>query len=207
MYLVKTPMFVQRIFSGLIWRMVQSKKVYLTFDDGPVPEATPWVLDLLKEKKVKATFFCVGENVERYPEVYARILKEGHAVGNHTYNHLNSWQTKNEAYTSNIEKAADCIESSLFRPPYGKLSWGTIRQLKSKYNVIMWDVLSGDFDTSISPETCLQNVKQHAKEGSIIVFHDSVKAIDTLKYVLPRIISFFAEKEIQMDKIKLEDGK
>lgn len=207
MYFVKTPGIIQSVFSGLIWRIANSKKVYLTFDDGPVPEATVWVLDILKEKNIKATFFCVGENVERHPEIYNRIIAEGHAVGNHTYNHLNSWKTKKSIYSANIEKAAEVIDSTLFRPPYGKLSLSSIKELKKQYNVIMWDVLSGDFDTTISAEDCLKNVKENTKEGSIIVFHDSIKAIDTLKFVLPKVISFFEEKGIQMDKISTQDGQ
>jgi len=203
MYFVKTPGIIQSVFAGLVWRIAKSKNVYLTFDDGPVPEATNWVLDLLKSKNIRATFFCVGENVEKYPEIYQRILDEGHAVGNHTYNHLNSWKTNNNNYTDNIEKASKLIQSSLFRPPYGKVSPGLVKSLKKKYDVVMWDVLSGDFDTSLSPKDCLMNVKENAKEGSIIVFHDSIKVIDTLKIVLPEVISFFEEKGISMDKINM----
>ncbi len=203
MYLVKTPGIIQTLFASLVWRVANSKKVYLTFDDGPIPEATPWVLDLLKSKNIKATFFCVGENVEKYPEIYQRILSEGHSVGNHTYNHLNGWKIDGSQYNENVMKASRVIDSSLFRPPYGKLTPGLIKQLKKKYDVVMWDVLSGDFDTTLTPEDCLKNVKENAKEGSIIVFHDSIKAIDTLKFVLPEVISFFEEKGIQMDKISM----
>jgi len=203
MYLVKTPGIIQTVFASLVWRIANSKKVYLTFDDGPIPEATPWVLDLLKSKNIKATFFCVGENVEKYPEIYQRILSEGHSVGNHTFNHLNGWKTNGNQYNKNVAKASKIIESSLFRPPYGKLTPGLVKQLRKDYNVVMWDVLSGDFDTSITPQDCLKNVKENANQGSIIVFHDSIKAIDTLKFVLPEVISFFEEKGIQMDKIKM----
>lgn len=206
MYFVKTPGIIQTVFSNLIWRISHSKKVYLTFDDGPIPEATVWVLDVLKSRNIKATFFCVGENVKKYPEIYQRILEEGHAVGNHTYNHLNAWKTKNESYSANVKKASDWIDSTLFRPPYGKLSPGLVKSLKKKYDVIMWDVLSGDFDTSITPEDCLSNVKNNAKEGSIIVFHDSIKAIDSLKFVLPRVIDYFEEQGIEMDKIQINNG-
>jgi peptidoglycan/xylan/chitin deacetylase (PgdA/CDA1 family) len=203
MYFVKTPGIIQTFFSGLVWRIARSKKVYLTFDDGPVPEATPWVLDVLRSKNILATFFCVGENVEKYPEIYQRILEEGHAVGNHTYNHLNSWKTDTSRYNANVHRAAEVIDSSLFRPPYGKLKPGVTKALKEKYDVIMWDVLSGDFDTSITPQDCLKNVQENAQEGSIVVFHDSVKAIDKLKFVLPQVISFFEEKGIEMDKMEM----
>jgi peptidoglycan/xylan/chitin deacetylase (PgdA/CDA1 family) len=203
MYFVKTPGIIQSVFASLIWRIANSEKVYLTFDDGPVPEATLWVLDLLKSKNIKATFFCVGENVEKYPEIYDRIIYEGHSVGNHTYNHLNAWKTKKSIYSENVEKASNVINSSLFRPPYGKLSPRLIKDLKEQYDVVMWDVLSGDFDSSITPLDCLSNVKENAKEGSIIVFHDSIKAIDSLKFVLPRVIDFFEEKGIKMDKINM----
>lgn len=203
MYFVKTPGIIQSALGGLIWRMSKSKKVYLTFDDGPVPEATPWVLDLLKSRGVKASFFCVGDNVRKYPEIYRRILNEGHSVGNHTYNHLNGWKTDSAAYTENVAKAAKLIDSSLFRPPYGKLTPRAVKRLNKDYDVIMWDVLSGDFDTSITPEDCLRNVKTHASAGSIIVFHDSIKAIDKLKFVLPEVISFFEQKGIVMDRIDL----
>ena len=201
MYFVKTPGIIQSVFTSLIWRIANSKKVYLTFDDGPVPEATVWVLDLLKSKNIKATFFCVGENVEKYPEIYNRIISEGHSVGNHTYNHLNAWKTKNAIYSENVEKASNVINSSLFRPPFGKLSLGLIKDLKERYDVVMWDVLSGDFDSNLTPLDCLTNVKENSKEGSIIVFHDSIKAIESLKFALPRVIDFFEDKGIKMDRI------
>ena len=207
MYLVKTPGIIQSFFAGMMWKVANSKKVYLTFDDGPIPEATVWVLDLLKSKNIKATFFCVGENVTKYPEIYQRILEEGHSVGNHTYNHLNGWKTDGDRYNKNVEKASKVIQSSLFRPPYGKLTPRLIQRLKKNYDVVMWDVLSGDFDTSLSPQDCLTNVTENAKEGSIIVFHDSIKAIDKLKVVLPEVISFFENKGILMDKISMHNGK
>jgi len=202
MYLVKTPPFIQFIFSKLVWRFANTKKVYLTFDDGPIPEATPFVLDLLKQENIKATFFCVGENVEKYPDIYQRILAEGHSVGNHTYNHLNAWKTDKKKYLANIDQASKYIESNLFRPPYGKISPSLSRQISDKYDIIMWDVLSGDFDTNLSAKDCLENVKSNSKEGSIIVFHDSIKAIEKLKYVLPLTIQFFKEKGLSMDKIE-----
>jgi len=202
MYLVKTPLFAQWLFKKLVWRIVNTEKVFLTFDDGPVPEATPWVLDILKNEGIKATFFCVGENVVKYPEIYQRIIAEGHSIGNHTFNHLNAWKTDNKSYLSNVEKASKIIDTKLFRPPYGKLSPSLTKKLEEDYDIIMWDVLSGDFDSNISAEKCLDNVEKNAKEGSIIVFHDSVKAIDKLKYVLPEVIKVFKEKGMRFDKIR-----
>ncbi len=204
MYLVKTPLFAQWLFKKLVWRIANTKKVYLTFDDGPVPEATPWILDLLKENNIKATFFCVGDNVVKYPEIYQRIIDEGHTVGNHTYNHLNAWKTDQSEYLANVEEASQVIDSKLFRPPYGKLSPGLSAKLKEEYDVIMWDVLSGDFDSNISAEKCLANVTKHSKEGSIIVFHDSIKAIEKLKYVLPKVISHFQERNISMERLEYD---
>ncbi len=202
MYLVKTPLFAQWLFKKLVWRIVNTKKVFLTFDDGPVPEATPWVLDLLREADVKATFFCVGENVSRYPDIYQRIIDEGHSIGNHTYNHLNAWKTDKKTYLSNVNKAKSVIDSRLFRPPYGKLSPSLSKELEEDYDIIMWDVLSGDFDLNISAKKCLDNVKRNVKEGSIIVFHDSVKTIDKLKYVLPEVIKSCKAQGMEFDKIK-----
>ena len=203
MYLVKTPLFAQWLFKKLVWRIVNTEKVFLTFDDGPVPEATPWVLDVLKNEGIKATFFCVGENVVKHPEIYQRIINDGHSIGNHTFNHLNAWKTDTKTYLSNIEKASEVINTKLFRPPYGKLSPSVTKKLEENYDVIMWDVLSGDFDSNISAEKCLANVTKNTKEGSIIVFHDSIKAIDKLKYVLPEVIKVFKDKGIGFDKIRI----
>ncbi len=169
-------------------------KIYLTFDDGPVPVITPWVLDVLKEEKVKATFFCVGENVEKHGDIYQRILNEGHAVGNHTYNHLNGWNTHGNQYAKNVLKCAEVVKSRLFRPPYGRAKKSQVALLSSHYKIIMWDVLSGDYDKSTTPEQCLKNVNTYVRNGSVIVFHDSVKAQPKLEYALPRFIKFAKEK-------------
>ena len=156
-----------------------------------------------EEADIKATFFCVGENVKKYPEIYQRILDEGHTVGNHTYNHLNAWKTKSKEYLENVELASNVIESKLFRPPYGRLSPKLSKKIEADYDIIMWDILSGDFDSNISAEKCLSNVTTKAKEGAIIVFHDSVKAIDKLKFVLPKVIDFFKSQEIEMGEIEI----
>jgi peptidoglycan/xylan/chitin deacetylase (PgdA/CDA1 family) len=166
------------------------RKIYLTFDDGPVPDVTPGLLDVLKEENIRATFFCVGENVEKHPELYSRVLAEGHAVGNHTYNHLNGWKTHGNQYIRNVLKCAACVDSKLFRPPYGRAKKSQMAMLSGQYRIIMWDVLSYDYDKSTSPEQCLRNVSDHVRNGSVIVFHDSLKAQRNMEYTLPRFIRF-----------------
>lgn len=178
-----------------VWRKCATeKKLYLTFDDGPIPELTPWVLDILKQHSIKATFFCVGDNVNKHPELYARILNEGHSVGNHTYNHVNGWNTDTNEYLENTEKCAQLVKSKLFRPPYGKLKPTQIKRITANYSIIMWDILSGDYDKNITPERCLLNVINNIRNGSIIVFHDNIKAKDNLQYTLPKFIEYALEK-------------
>ena len=204
-YLVKIPAIVQRwIYPGFTWRMpAGGKKIYLTFDDGPHPSITPFVLDELKIYGAKATFFCVGSNVEKHPEVYKRIISEGHAVGNHTYNHLNGWKTADKTYLEDIAKAAGLIDSGLFRPPHGRITRFQAARLKEqlRYRIIMWRVLSGDFDPKISPEKCLRNVMTHTGDGDIVVFHDSEKAYERMKFALPLVLKGFAEKGYVFEKI------
>ncbi len=184
-YLVKTPGLLKKFYSECVWNFSREEKViYLTFDDGPHPQATPYVLDLLKQFNAQATFFCIGKNVAAYPDIYKRILNEGHRTGNHTFNHLNGKKTPDEEYIRNIKEARKYIDSDLFRPPYGRISKFQIRLLTAAENIkqpavfkiIMWDVLSADFDVSISAEKCAKNVTSNAGAGSIIVFHDSEKA-------------------------------
>ncbi|MBA3704621.1 MAG: polysaccharide deacetylase family protein [Bacteroidetes bacterium] len=191
MYLVRPPYLLKKLYPKVIWRMDASqKKIYLTFDDGPVPGITSWVLDVLKQQQVSATFFCVGENAEKYPELFQRITDEKHSVGNHTYHHLNGWNTHTNDYLQNIQKCAEAVNSNLFRPPYGRLKKSQISSLKSQYSIIMWDVLSGDYSKTTSPEICLSNVTGAVRNGSIVVFHDSYKAQKNLEYTLPRFIEF-----------------
>lgn len=199
-YFVKTPWLLKKIFSSYCWSIDTSEKIlYLTFDDGPHPTVTSFVLDELKKHKASATFFCIGKNVAAFPDVYKRILEEGHTVGNHTHNHLNGWKTKNQVYLEDISKASGYIDSSLFRPPYGRIKLSQSNRLslfmkKQNTKVVMWDVLSGDFDLSISPEYCAENVLRSSKPGSIIVFHDSSKAFPRIKYALPKTLQFFGER-------------
>lgn len=195
-YFVKTPWWLRKLYSGLVWRIPEQDKVlYLTFDDGPQPEATPFVLDELKKYNARATFFCIGKNVEGYPPIYKRILLEGHGVGNHTQNHLNGWKTPDKRYLENIRDAATSIDSDLFRPPYGRigvLQSALLRGAPFHYKIIMWDVLSADFDLSLTAEQCARNVIRHAGPGSIVVFHDSEKAFGRLRGALPAVLDHFA---------------
>ncbi len=205
-YLVKTPKIIQQLFSKYQWKVTTDKKeIYLTFDDGPIPEITPWVLEQLQKYQAKATFFCVGDNVSKYPEVFNSVVQEGHAIGNHTFNHLNGWKTATNSYVENVEKCAVTIKkqqtkpietnSLLFRPPHGKIKPSQAKKLLQKgYKIILWDVLSGDFDPGLSKETCLNRVLKNTQKGSIIVFHDSEKAFKNLEYVLPKTLEHFSKK-------------
>ncbi len=194
MYWVKTPQFIQNLFPQFTWRIpTHDRALYLTFDDGPIPEVTPWVLEQLKTWKAKGTFFCVGDNIRKYPEVFRQVVDAGHSVGNHTFNHLNGWAADNLTYFRNVRKCAAQVHTPLFRPPYGKLKPKQAQFLQRHYRIVMWDVLSGDFDPEVSPEQCFANVVNAAGQGSIIVFHDSLKAISKLQYALPKILQHFTE--------------
>lgn len=198
MYLVKTPRLLKILYSKLIWSAdAADRSIYLTFDDGPIPIVTPFVLKILAQYKAKATFFCIGDNVDKHPDVFEQVISAGHAIGNHTYNHLKGWKTDDGEYLKNFMKADEQLRTSLFRPPYGRIKRSQINLLKKAkpgLKIIMWDVLSGDFDTTLSPEKCLQNVLKYVKPGSIIVFHDSLKAFDRLEYVLPRAMKVWGAK-------------
>ncbi|MBX3242178.1 MAG: polysaccharide deacetylase family protein [Chitinophagaceae bacterium] len=206
LYMIRSPWILKKIFRSCIWEIPSKEKIlYLTFDDGPNPEATAFVLDTLKLYNGKATFFCLGKNVAEHPDMYARILEEGHAVGNHTYNHLNGWKTNDKKYFDDITKASRYIDSGLFRPPYGKISTLQTKYIPKAFGmkVVMWSVLSGDFDAGLTQEKCLDNVLLSSKKGSIIVFHDSAKAYSKLKYVLPRVMEHFGNEGYKFDKINL----
>lgn len=205
MYLRKTPRFVQSLFPGLVWRMEEEEKnVFLTFDDGPIPEVTPWVLERLKEYNAKATFFCVGENVSKYPEIFQSVVDAGHTVGNHTFNHLNGWNSDNIAYFRNVRRCAQLVDSTLFRPPYGKLKPKQIEFLMRHYDIVMWDVLSGDFDPAQSSNACYDGVINGIESGSIVVFHDSLKSFDRLETVLPQTLQWLSENGYTMRSLDIE---
>lgn len=212
-YWIKTHLFIKKIFSNYIWDVSNAtNKIYLTFDDGPTPVITEWVLEELKKYNAKATFFCIGNNIEKHPEIFEKVIADGHSIGNHTYSHLNGWKTSTATYIENsmqwsVVSGQDCKLNTehckLFRPPYGKIKRSQSKKLRHLgYKIIMWDVLSADFDRSISKQKCLDNVIKNTKPGSIIVFHDSVKAFPNLEYTLPLALKYWATKGFLFDTIK-----
>ena len=203
-YLPKTPRIIMRFFSKYTWRFLSEKKeIFLTFDDGPTPEITEFILSELKKYDAKATFFCIGKNIKNHPELFSQLISDGHSIGNHTQNHLKGWKTNTKDYVDNVLECNKTItqfnnttiKQQLFRPPYGKIKKSQAKELlKRGYKIIMWNVLSADFDTTISNEKCLQNILDNTTKGSIIVLHDSVKAAERMKYALPRVLKTFSDK-------------
>ena len=195
MKFIRPPFALRKIYPQLVWRVpTREPSVFLTFDDGPIPVLTPFILDTLKAHQIKATFFCVGENTLKYPELFQRIQTEGHRIGNHSHNHLNGWKTPNTNYFQNVEKANVHIQSNLFRPPYGRIRHSQIEQLKKHYQLIMWDVLSYDYHPKVTPEQCLNNVLRKTRNGSILVFHDNLKAQRNVEYALPKAIQLLHQR-------------
>lgn len=216
-YWIKTNSLIKKIFSNYIWDIPNTEnKIYLTFDDGPTPEITEWVLKELKKYKAKATFFCIGNNIEKHPDIFEKVITNGHSIGNHTYNHLNGWKTSTEEYIEDSiqwsvpDSYRDSgqseilnLQSTIFRPPYGKIKLSQSKKLRQLgYKIIMWNVLSADYDISISKEKCLKNVLNNVKSGSIIVFHDSVKAFPNLEYTLPKTLEILTERGFVFEAIK-----
>ena len=202
MYLTKTPFLLRAFYPSCTWKMpANEKSIYLSFDDGPHPIATPFVLAQLEKYNAKASFFCIGKNVVEHPEIYQQLISHGHTVGNHTMHHVNGWKTEDDLYLQNIAQASIQIQSNFFRPPYGRIKKSQIRKIRADkflpQEIIMWDVLSGDFDTSISGQQCLNNVLKHSRAGSIVVFHDSAKAWDRLQVALPATLEYFTQKGFQ----------
>jgi peptidoglycan/xylan/chitin deacetylase (PgdA/CDA1 family) len=227
-YLKKISTIGKILCPSLLWNLPSKQKtLYLTFDDGPIPEVTPWVLALLKEYHAKATFFCIGENIVKHPKIFEQVLAEGHKVGNHSFNHLNGWKTPFSSYVENVQKAEEVIfekqearfkkqdfrterkenrketkNIKLFRPPYGKITPKQIKALQGQgFKIVMWEVISGDFDANISAENCLNNVLKNSKPGSIVVFHDSLKASEKLKEVLPKVLEYYHQKGFEFKAI------
>jgi peptidoglycan/xylan/chitin deacetylase (PgdA/CDA1 family) len=206
MYLVKTPLLLKKLYPGLIWNLDRTQNsIYLTFDDGPIPIVTPFVLKTLKQYNAKATFFCIGDNIQKHPDIFEQVTADGHAVGNHTFNHLRGWDTNTAIYTENFKQCDKLVHSSLFRPPYGRIKPSQILALreakKNNLDIIMWDVLSGDFDVNLKPEKCLKDVIASTKPGAIVVFHDSLKAFARLEYVLPRALKYWTKKGYQFKSL------
>ncbi|HXD77322.1 MAG TPA: polysaccharide deacetylase family protein [Puia sp.] len=208
-YFVKTPWWLLKLYGRLVWRVSgEEKAIYLTFDDGPNPVATPFVLEELKKYGARATFFCIGKNVEEQPELYRRILLDGHRVGNHTHNHLNGWKVDGKRYVDNVREAAKRIDSDLFRPPYGRIGLLQSRVLRAApfhYQIVMWDVLSADFDVALTGEHCARNVYQNGKAGSIVVFHDSEKAFERLRVALPLVLEKFSNEGYRFEAIRTQN--
>ncbi len=205
---IKTNCIIKKIFRNYVWNIPNTEnKIYLTFDDGPTPKITAWVLDQLKSNGAKATFFCIGKNIDNEPSLFSRIITEGHSIGNHTFNHLNGWKTKQKKYLENCEKCDSILNqnsySKIFRPPYGKIKPSQSKKLRqSGYKIIMWDVLSADYEMNNTPEKCLDNVLFNVESGSIIVFHDSLKAFQNLEYVLPKCLEILKQRGFVFDVIK-----
>lgn len=226
-YLKKISTIGKILYPSLLWNLPSKQKtLYLTFDDGPIPEVTPWVLALLKEYHAKATFFLIGENIVKHPEIFDQVLAAGHKIGNHSFNHLNGWKTPSSIYIKNVAKAEDIIcekklasdqnqnlrigniaervdkNIKLFRPPYGRITPKQIRALQGEgFKIVMWEVISGDFDAKLSAENCLNNVLKNSKKGSIVVFHDSLKASEKLKEVLPKVLEYYHQKGFEFKAI------
>ncbi|WP_027137796.1 polysaccharide deacetylase family protein [Gaetbulibacter saemankumensis] len=203
---IKTPLVAKKMFPNFIWDISTNEKfIYLTFDDGPTPEITNWVLDTLNTYQAKATFFCIGKNIENHPDIFQNIIRYGHAIGNHTHNHVKGWKTKAEAYLQNVDLAASAInkhsnntplqqKAKLFRPPYGQITPKLGKLLLAKdYKIIMWDVLSFDWDYKTTQQDCLENVISKTTNGSIVVFHDSIKASKNMQYALPKTLEYFSK--------------
>ena len=203
MFIEQPPLLYRVLFPECVWRLHNNDKtVYLTFDDGPIPEVTPWVLDLLDSYNIKATFFCVGDNVKRNPELFQERKRRGHSVGNHTMNHLQGIKTTSRRYLRNVAEANELIDSPFFRPPHGLLRWEQASVLREHYTIIMYDVVSRDYNRKLTGEQVLNIVKRYTRQGSIIVFHDSLKAEKNMKYALPRAIEWLKEQGYKFERLK-----
>jgi len=202
MHLSVVPWLIRLLMPAeLIWRGKGKHTIYLTFDDGPIPEVTPRVLEILDRYRIKATFFCVGENVSKHPDIYEMVLAHGHATGNHTFHHLKGWKTEQQTYLDDVRHCSEFVKSNLLRPPYGRIAKGQIMQLKDHYKIIMYSVLTGDYDKRLRKERVLNNALRYTRSGSIVVFHDSLKAADRMLYALPLFIEYFLKKGYTFEKL------
>jgi len=197
MYLVKTPWLLKKLYPKFVWNINNPGSIYLTFDDGPIPIVTPFVLNILRQYSAKATFFCIGDNVRKHPDIFEQVKNNGHAIGNHTYNHLKGWDTDDQTYLNNFLLADELLDTKLFRPPYGRMKRSQVKLLqnaKPDLRIIMWSVLSGDFDLNLKPEKCLENVIKNTRPGDIVLFHDSLKARERMEYALPRAMEIWSKR-------------
>lgn len=204
MHIPAVPWIVRLLLPGsLTWKLKDRRTIYLTFDDGPVPEVTPMVLDILDKYNAKATFFCVGDNVAKHPDIYQQVLDKGHATGNHTFNHIKGWQTEVPDYIKNVSQCSEHVKSNLFRPPHGRIKHAQVKELAKDYKIIMWSVLTGDYDHSLTKEQVLDYSIKNTKGGSIVVFHDSIKASERMLFALPLFLEHFINKGYRFEKIEL----
>jgi len=205
MNMVKTPWLLKKLFPKLIWEVKSSARcIYLTFDDGPIPIVTPFVLNILKQYNAKATFFCIGDNVRKHPDIFEQVKTGGHAIGNHTYNHLKGWVTPDKTYADNFLEADKLLDVKLFRPPYGRIKTSQVKLLKNTkpgLEIVMWSVLSADYDTTLKPEKCLANVLKHTGNGDIVLFHDSLKAQERMEYALPRALEYWSNEGFSFETL------
>ena len=200
---IKPPKFIRRLMPDLIWEIEDENGVYLTFDDGPTPGVTEWILAMLRKHNAKATFFVLGKNAEMYPDLYQMIINEGHKVGNHTYSHQKGWSMSLERYIEDIDFAGDIVRSELFRPPYARVTLSQLRAIAKRYKIVMWDIISRDYNRALPPEKCLKNGTDHIAPGSIVVFHDSEKAFKNMSYALPRTLKKVKEMGLKCKILEL----
>jgi len=207
MYLVKTPWLLKKLYPNLLWDADRSSRcIYLTFDDGPIPIVTPFVLNILKQYNAKATFFCIGDNVNKHPDIFEQVKNDGHAIGNHTFNHLKGWATDDQTYLNNFLLADKLLDTNLFRPPYGRMKRSQVKLLqniKPCLQMVMWNILSADFDVNITPEKCLDNVIKNTRSGDIVLFHDSLKARERMQYALPRALEIWSKEGYEFKSMGL----
>ncbi|MCF0040112.1 polysaccharide deacetylase family protein [Dyadobacter fanqingshengii] len=207
MFLHHSPFWLKAFFPGFVWHIpTQEKKIFLTFDDGPIPDITESVLETLAQFKARATFFCIGNNVQKHPDIFQKLLDQNHSIGNHTFNHMNGWKTEDDLYLENIKQCDTALDlpTNLFRPPYGRIKRSQSRVVRKERRIIMWDVLSGDFSKEITKEVCLGKSIQYTRPGSIVLFHDSVKAAPNMQYVLPRFLEHFINEGFTFEAMAMK---
>ncbi len=200
---LKPPRIIRRIYPDLVWEIEDSSSIFLTFDDGPTPGITEWILSTLRKYNAKATFFVLGKNVEMYPDLYELILADGHKIGNHTYSHQKGWRMSLERYVEDVDFANDTLNTDLFRPPYGQITPSQSRLLGQRFRLIMWSIISRDYNSRLSPQKCYNNVAKYLEAGSIVVFHDSDKSFKNMSYALPRVLKLAKDMGLECKVIDI----